>query len=145
MAKEILSKENIHMNAALKGKEEAIRYTGKILVDNGYAEAAYIDKMLEREELTSTFMGNHVAIPHGTEDAKSAVLETGLSIVTVPDGVDFGDGNIVKVLIGIAGKGDEHLEVLSNIAIVCSEEENIEKILRAASEEEIISLFDEVN
>lgn len=145
MAKEILSEENIHMNAALKGKEEAIRYTGKILADNGYVEASYIDKMLEREELTSTFMGNYVAIPHGTEDAKSAVLETGLSIVTVPDGVDFGDGNIVKLLIGIAGKGDEHLEVLSSIAIVCSEEENIDKILNAQSKQEIISLFDEVN
>lgn len=145
MAKEVLSKENIHMNVALGGKEEAIRYTGKILVDNGYVEASYVDKMLEREEVTSTFMGNYVAIPHGTEDAKSAVLETGLSIVTVPDGVDFGDGNIVKLLIGIAGKGDEHLEVLSSIAIVCSEEENIEKIIGAGSKEEIISLFDEVN
>ncbi|WP_449355131.1 PTS sugar transporter subunit IIA [Virgibacillus natechei] len=145
MAKEILSKDNIALNVELGGKEEAIRYTGELLVDNGYVEASYVDKMLEREEVTSTFMGNNVAIPHGTEDAKEAVLETGLSIVTVPDGVDFGDGNIVKVLIGIAGKGDEHLEVLSKIAIVCSEEENIEKIVGAESKEEIISLFSEVD
>ncbi|UJL45846.1 PTS sugar transporter subunit IIA [Virgibacillus sp. NKC19-16] len=145
MAKEILSKDNIALNVELGGKEEAIRYTGELLVDNGYVEASYVDKMLEREEVTSTFMGNNVAIPHGTEDAKEAVLETGLSIVTVPGGVDFGDGNIVKVLIGIAGKGDEHLEVLSKIAIVCSEEENIEKIVGAESKEEIISLFSEVD
>ncbi|AVR00470.1 mannitol-specific phosphotransferase enzyme IIA component [Oceanobacillus picturae] len=145
MAKEVLSKDNIKLNVSLNSKEEAIRYTGGILADNGYVEASYIDKMLEREELTSTFMGNNVAIPHGTEDAKGMVTETGLSVVTVPEGIDFGDGNIVKVLIGIAGKGDEHLEVLSKIAIVLSEEENIQTILDASSEEEIIRIFSEVN
>lgn len=145
MAKEVLSKDNIKLNVSLNSKEEAIRYTGGILADNGYVEASYIDKMLEREELTSTFMGNNVAIPHGTEDAKGLVTETGLSVVTVPEGIDFGDGNIVKVLIGIAGKGDEHLEVLSKIAIVLSEEENIQTILDASSEEDIIRIFSEVN
>lgn len=145
MAKEVLSKNNIKLNVSLSGKEEAIRYTGSILVDGGYVDEGYIDKMLEREELTSTFMGNSLAIPHGTEDAKKNVLETGISVVTVPDGVDFGGGNIAKILIGIAGKGNEHLEILSNIAIVCSEEENIDKILNATTEEEILDLFSEVS
>ncbi|WP_042143477.1 PTS sugar transporter subunit IIA [Paucisalibacillus sp. EB02] len=145
MANEILSVNNIKLNQSFSGKEEAIRFTGQILVDNGHVEAPYVKKMLERENLTSTFMGNNVAIPHGTEDARDLVLKTGLSVVTVPSGVDFGDGNIVKVLIGIAGKGDDHLEVLSNIAIVLSEEENIQKIVNASSEKEIIRIFDEVN
>lgn len=145
MAKEILTTNNIDLNATFTTKEEAIRHTGDILVKNGYVEESYVEKMLEREELTSTFMGNYVAIPHGTEDAKKMVKETGLTIVTVPEGVDFGEGNIVKVLIGIAGKGDEHLEILSKIALVCSEEENIQKILDAATKEDIINLFDEVN
>lgn len=145
MAKEVLNKDNIQLNAVLNTQEEAIRQAGGILVDNGYVEPSYVDKMLEREEVTSTYMGNYVAIPHGTEDAKSAVLETGISVVTVPVGVEFGDGNTVKVLIGIAGKGDEHLEILSKIALVCSEEENIAKIVGAQSKEEIIRLFDEVN
>jgi mannitol PTS system EIIA component len=145
MANEILSVSNIKLNQAFSNKEEAIRFTGKILVDNGHVEAGYVEKMLEREQLTSTFMGNNVAIPHGTEDARDLVQKTGLSVVTVPSGVDFGDGNVVKVLIGIAGKGDDHLEILSNIAIVLSEEENIEKIVNASTEEEIISIFEEVN
>src|SRR5690625_7668391 len=115
MANEILTTDNIELNSAFSTKEEAIRYTGDILVKNGYVETSYVEKMLEREELTSTFMGNYVAIPHGTEDAKKMVKETGLTIVTVPEGVDFGEGNIVKVLIGIAGKGDEHLDILSKI------------------------------
>ncbi|TDQ37748.1 PTS sugar transporter subunit IIA [Aureibacillus halotolerans] len=143
MSKAILPTSNIELNVQLASKEDAIRYTGNILVNNGYVEASYIDKMLEREEMTSTFIGNSVAIPHGTDEAKAAVLHTGLAIVTVPDGVDF-NGNTVRVLIGIAGKGDEHLEILSNIAIVCSEESNIETIVNSTSKEDVIALFSEV-
>lgn len=145
MTKEILSKENIKLNAQFQNKEEAIRYTGDILVTNGYVQPNYVDKMLEREEVTSTFMGNFVAIPHGTEDSKGEVIETGISVVIAPEGVDFGDGNTVKILVGIAGKGDEHLEVLSKIAIVLSEENNIESLVKSTSKDEIIRIFDEVN
>ncbi|WP_233879634.1 PTS sugar transporter subunit IIA [Virgibacillus halodenitrificans] len=145
MTKEILSKENIKLNAQFQNKEEAIRYTGGILVTNGYVQPNYVDKMLEREEVTSTFMGNFVAIPHGTEDSKGEVIETGISVVIAPEGVDFGDGNTVKILVGIAGKGDEHLEVLSKIAIVLSEEDNIESLVKSTSKDEIIRIFDEVN
>ncbi|WP_226037257.1 PTS sugar transporter subunit IIA [Aquibacillus saliphilus] len=145
MAKQILTKENISLEVSLDNKEEAIRYTGDILVKNGYVERSYVDKMLEREQVTSTFIGNNVAIPHGTEDAKIAVKETGLSVVTAPEGIDFGNGNIVKILIGIAGKGDEHLEILSKIALVCADEDNIEKIVNAKSAEDIIDMFNEVN
>ncbi|MCJ0929643.1 PTS sugar transporter subunit IIA [Virgibacillus halodenitrificans] len=145
MTKEILSKENIKLNAQFQNKEEAIRYTGDILVTNEYVQPNYVDKMLEREEVTSTFMGNFVAIPHGTEDSKGEVIETGISVVIAPEGVDFGDGNIVKILVGIAGKGDEHLEVLSKIAIVLSEGDNIESLVKSTSKDEIIRIFDEVN
>ncbi|MBN8211015.1 PTS sugar transporter subunit IIA [Bacillus sp. NTK071] len=145
MAKEILSTENVVLNEKASSKAEAIRMAGQILVDNGYVEASYVDQMLEREEITTTYMGNSVAIPHGTEDAKKAVKNSGLSIVQLRDGVDFGDGNIAKIIIGIAGKDNEHLEILSQIAIVCSEEENVEQLIQADSKETLISLFDEVN
>ncbi|GGH84761.1 PTS system mannitol-specific IIA component [Pullulanibacillus pueri] len=140
----ILTAENILLNEQVTDKESAIRLTGQVLVDRGYVEPSYIDKMLEREELTSTYMGNYVAIPHGTEDSKSEVKASGISVVQVPEGVDFGSGNTVKVLFGIAGKGNEHLDILSNIAIVCSEEENVEKIVKAKSKEEILALFEGV-
>ncbi|RFU60036.1 PTS sugar transporter subunit IIA [Bacillus sp. V59.32b] len=145
MSLPILSTENILLNAEVNGKEDAIRLTGQVLVEKGYVEPAYIEKMLEREELTSTYMGNFLAIPHGTEDAKQFVKESGITIIQVPKGIDFGGGNIVKLLIGIAGKGDEHLEILSQIAIVCSEEENVEAIVNATSKEEIMAFFEGVN
>lgn len=141
----ILSTDTILLNAEVEDKESAIRLTGNVLVEGGHVDSAYIEKMLEREELTTTYMGNFVAIPHGTEDAKQSVKESGIAIIQVPNGVDFGNGNIVKLLIGIAGKDNEHLDILSQIAIVCSEEENVEKIVKAASKEEILALFKGVN
>lgn len=140
----VLAKENIVLDADVKTKEQAIQLAGRILVERGYVEESYIEKMFEREALTSTYMGNFVAIPHGTEEAKKLVKQAGLSIVQVPNGVDFGGGNIVKVLIGIAGKDNEHLEILSKVAIVCSEEENIQKMIKATTEDEILALLNEV-
>ncbi|MGJ7922778.1 PTS sugar transporter subunit IIA [Neobacillus sp. LXY-4] len=145
MSNSILTKENIILNTTVGSKDEAIRLTGSVLVSRGYVEADYIEKMLEREELTSTYMGNFVAIPHGTEDSKQYVKESGISFIQVPEGVDFGAGNIVKLLIGIAGKNNEHLDILSNIAIVCSEEENIEKLVNAQTAEEVLAIFEGVN
>lgn len=145
MALPILAEQNILLNQQLTTKEEAIRFAGQILVDNGYVEASYIEKMLEREQMTSTFMGNFVAIPHGTDDAKKEVKETGIAIIQVPEGVDFGDGNVVKLIFGIAGKGDDHLDILSNIAITVSEVENVEKIVSATSPKDVLSFFEGVN
>lgn len=145
MTKQILAEHNIELNVPLTNKEEAIRHVGEILVTHGYVKETYIEKMLAREQLTTTYIGNQVAIPHGTEDARDDVKATGISLITVPNGVDFGDGNVAKVIIGIAGIGDEHLEILSNIAIVCAEEANVQKIAEATTKDEIISLFDEVN
>ncbi|MFN7252975.1 MAG: PTS sugar transporter subunit IIA [Anaerobacillus sp.] len=145
MSLTILAKENVLLNSKVSDKKSAIELVGKILVTNGYVNSDYIEKMFEREELSSTYMGNFVAIPHGTEDAKKSVKETGIVIVQVPNGVDFGNGNIVKLLIGLAGKNDEHLDVLSKIAIVCSEEENVLSIINAQSVEEILAIFEEVN
>ncbi len=144
MSLTILSPENIRFDVTVDSKEEAIRLTGELLVERGYVEPEYIDKMLEREQLTSTYMGNFVAIPHGTDDAKQNVKKSGIVIIQVPKGVDFGNGNIVKLLIGIAGKGDEHLEVLSKIAIIISDEDNVLKIVQSSSTEEIMSMFEGV-
>ena len=142
---EILTPETIELQAKLGSQEEAIRRAGALLVENGNVEERYVDSMFEREKSVSTYMGNAVAIPHGTNDSKQWVARSGLSIVTVPDGVEYGDGEVAKLVIGIAGKGDEHLELLSKIALVVSEEENVEKIVRAQTKEELMSFFDEVD
>ncbi|AMA51116.1 PTS sugar transporter subunit IIA [Bacillus inaquosorum] len=142
---QVLAKENIKLNQTVSSKEEAIKLAGQTLIDNGYVTEDYIGKMFEREETSSTFMGNFIAIPHGTEEAKREVLHSGISIIQIPDGVEYGEGNTAKVVFGIAGKNNEHLDILSNIAIICSEEENIERLISAKSEEDLIAIFNEVN
>lgn len=137
----ILSPDKIMLNADISSKTEAIQLAGKLLVQAGHVKAPYIEKMLEREESLTTYMGNGVAIPHGTHDSKPYIQSTGISVIQVPKGVDFGHGNTVYLIVGIAAVGDEHLEVLSNLAILCSEQENVQKLVHAPSAEQLISLF----
>ncbi|AHY45637.1 Mannitol/fructose-specific phosphotransferase system IIA domain [Rubrobacter radiotolerans] len=141
---EILTRDTVELNASFADRDEAIRRAGELLVENGCVDERYIDSMFEREASVSTFMGNGVAIPHGTNDSKDSVARSGLSIITVPNGVDYGDGNVAKLIVGIAGKGGEHLDILQKIALVVSEEENVERIVAANSKDELLSYFDEV-
>jgi PTS system mannitol-specific IIA component len=138
----ILSINKIKLNAKPQDKFEAIRIAGQLLVDAGHVSAAYIDKMLEREQTLSTYMGNGLAIPHGTQDSKSLIVSTGLSIVQIPDGVDFGEGEKANLVIGIAAAGNDHLDILTNVAMICSEDENMDQIMKAATSEEMVNIFE---
>jgi PTS system mannitol-specific IIA component len=141
---EILTPKTIELGASLSNRDEAIRRAGALLVESGHVDERYVDSMFEREKSVSTYMGNAVAIPHGTNDSKQWVTTSGLSIITVPEGVEYGDGDVAKIVIGIAGKGDDHLDILSKISLVVSEEENVEKIVNAQTKEELLAMFDEV-
>lgn len=101
----------------------------------------YIDLMLKREAMTSTFMGNNLAIPHGVDGSESEIVRSGISVIQIPEGVSFGDGAVAYVVIGIAGKDGSHLDILNQIAIACMEEENIEKIRYAKSRQEILDVL----
>ncbi|MCK1992030.1 PTS mannitol transporter subunit IICBA [Peribacillus muralis] len=137
---ELLREENVFLNQQFANKEEAIRFAGRALVDAGYVRESYIEAMIARDELTSTYMGNDVAIPHGTEEAKKDVLKSGFTVLQIPDGVDF-DGQKARLIFGIAGKDGTHLEILSGIAVTCSEMENIEKMVKATSTRELMDII----
>lgn len=132
--------EMIRLNQSFNTSAEAIDAAGQVLEAAGCVSPAYVKAMHERQALSSVYIGNQVAIPHGTEEAKSAVQKTGISILQVPAGVDFG-GQTAKLVIGIAGVDDEHLELLSQIAVICSDEYNVERLVQAKTKEEILSLF----
>ncbi|WP_424767848.1 PTS sugar transporter subunit IIA [Paenibacillus sp. sgz302251] len=138
----ILSTDKVKLNAAVKDKNEAIRMAGQLLVNAGHVEPSYVESMIERESSLSTYMGEGLAIPHGTSESKGSIKSTGLSIVQLPEGVDFGDGNIAHLVIGIAAVGDDHLDILTNVAMICSDEDSMELILKASSPEEIIQIFE---
>ena len=127
----LLDSQTIKLNAHYHHKTEAIRDVGRLLVQAGKVEPDYIEKMLEREGLATTYVGNGVAVPHGTKDSLVFVKETGLAVVQVPDGVDFGNGNRARLLVGIAAKGGEHLDLLTTIASVSSDDERLERLVTA--------------
>lgn len=142
-----IEKELMQLNQHFKTKEEAIRASGELLVQAGYVEPSYIDAMLERNQLVSTHMGNFIAIPHGTEDAKKYVKKSGISLIQVPKGVNFGTAetsNLAMIIFGIAGVGNKHIELLQTIALFCSDIKNVMKLADAQSIEEIQGLLEGV-
>lgn len=143
MEKGILVKQGIVLNVSSESKDKAIERVGHLLIDRGYVKENYIEGMKAREEEVTTYMGNGVAIPHGMNEYKKEILETGIVIAQYPNGVDFGEGNTAYIVIGIAGKGDEHMEVLSKIALTVQYEENVERLRNAKTPEEIIEIIEE--
>lgn len=140
----ILTEDNIRLNVTLENKIDAICLAGNILERNGYVTKQYIDYMLLREEVVSVYIGNHLAIPHGVENSEAEILSSGISVVQVPDGVSFGENQIAYMVIGIAGKEGTHMDILSKIAIVCSDEENVERMRRARSKKEILDILGDI-
>ena len=124
---DVFTKEGILLNQKAATKEEAIRQAGQLLVDRGCVDPSYIDAMLEREKIVTTYMGMGLAIPHGTTQAKGTVKKTGIVFVQYPDGVPFGDEK-AQLVFGIAGIGDEHLDMLAKVATALDDEEVIEKM-----------------
>ncbi|AQS02899.1 PTS sugar transporter subunit IIA [Clostridium beijerinckii] len=143
MEKGILVREGIVLNVASESKDKAIERVGKLLINGGYVKDNYIEGMKAREEEVTTYMGNGVAIPHGMNEYKKEILETGIVIAQYPNGVDFGEGNTAYIVIGIAGKGDEHMEILSKIALTIQYEENVERLRKAKTPEEIMEIIEE--
>lgn len=130
----------IELNRSFKTKEEAIRYCGQKLVEAGCVDEEYIDAMVERDNMLSVYMGNFIAIPHGTDEAKKYVKKSGICVVQVPDGVNFSteeEEKIATVLFGIAGVGDEHLQLVQQIALYCSDMDNVVQLADALSKEEV--------
>ena len=125
--KQVLIKEGIRLNQASVSKEEAIQAAGELLHQLGYVDETYVDAMQEREKLITTYMGMGVAIPHGTSQAKGTVKKTGIVFLQYPEGVDFGDEK-AQLVFGIAGIGDEHLDLLAKICEVLEDEEVLEKM-----------------
>jgi PTS system mannitol-specific IIC component len=127
--KETLQKQNIKLGLPSVSKEEAIRMAGQILYEEGYVESEYIDAMVQRDSELSTYIGNGTAIPHGVSEAKKNIKRTGISVLQFPEGVDFA-GNPVYLVVGIAGVGNEHLMILSNLAEIVEDEDKVELLRR---------------
>ncbi len=138
-----LSAKHIHLNLSAENKEQAIRFAGEKLVEGGYVEPDYINAMLEREKLTSTYLGESIAVPHGTIEAKEGVLKTGIVICQYPAGVQFGEepDEIARLVIGIAAQNNEHIAVITRITSALNEDGVIEQLCYTQSVQEVLDIL----
>ena len=132
----MLLRSNVLTGLPSESKEEAILRAGALLEASGYVDEKYAPAMLEREGISSTYMGMGLAIPHGTAEAKESVLRSGIVVLQYPEGVDF-DGEKARLIVGIAGVGDEHLSILAKVAGALDDEALLEKLSTTPDPEEI--------
>jgi PTS system mannitol-specific IIA component len=140
----VLELPQINLHGTARTSAEAIDEAGRILVATGAVTAEYPRYMHDREILVSTYMGNFLAIPHGTNEGKDTVLASALSFVRYDDPIDWG-GNPVRFVVGIAGKDGGHMDVLSSIALIFSDEEQVDRLLVAETPEDVFEILGDVN
>ncbi|WP_409309543.1 PTS mannitol transporter subunit IICBA [Pectobacterium sp. B1J-3] len=138
-----LRAENIFLNQHATDKEQAIRFAGEQLVKGGYVEPEYVEAMLEREKLTSTYLGESIAVPHGTIEAKDRVLKTGVVFCQYPDGVRFGDEDdeVARLVIGIAARNNEHIQVITSLTNALDDDAVIERLTHTHDVQDVLDLL----
>ncbi|MEI7221050.1 PTS mannitol transporter subunit IICBA [Pectobacterium carotovorum] len=134
---------NVFLNQHATDKEQAIRFAGEQLVKGGYVEPAYVEAMLEREKLTSTYLGESIAVPHGTIEAKDRVLKTGVVFCQYPEGVRFGDEDdeVARLVIGIAARNNEHIQVITSLTNALDDDAVIERLAHTQDVQEVLDLL----
>ncbi|HIF5536727.1 PTS mannitol transporter subunit IICBA [Pasteurella multocida] len=140
----VLTEKQVFLGLKAANKEEAIRFAGERLVESGFVLPSYVDAMFERENMVSTYLGEGIAVPHGTIEAKDAVLKTGVVVCQYPEGVKFNEDeedSIAKLVIGIAAKNNEHLQVVSAITNALDNEDAIRILSETDDVEKVLALL----
>ena len=138
-----LGADNVFLGLNASNKEQAIRFAGEQLVKGGYVQPEYVEAMLAREQLTPTYLGESIAVPHGTVEAKDRVLKTGVVFCQYPQGVLFGEDadDVARLVIGIAARNNEHIQVITSLTNALDDESVIEKLAHTTNVQEVLDLL----
>lgn len=139
----ILDSGSIILSGQARDQHSAIEEAGNLLVAAGAVDLDYVASMHERERTVSTYMGEGLAVPHGTNTAKAHIRSTALSFVRYPEPIDW-NGNPVEFVVGIAGADDQHLELLSDIAMVFLDPQAVRQLHEATDAAEILKILNSV-
>lgn len=142
---DVLTRDLVVVPGTARTKDEAIREAGELLVRAGAVTPAYVESMAERERSMSTYMGSFLAIPHGTDESKAQIVRSALCLVRYDEPIEWGPDKPVRVVVGIAGVGDEHLSILSKIALVFADPEQAARVLEVGDADELYELISAVN
>lgn len=138
--KPVLMKENIVLNCKAATPKEAIINAGSLLLKSGYIKSGYIKGMLLRDQNFSVYLGNMLAIAHGEKKARDQILRTGISVLIYPEGIDW-HGNQVKVVMGLAAIGDEHMEIIGRCAEIFGDRKKVSELVKCKDRNQIYQLF----
>lgn len=133
-----LSPTQVELGASPTSKQEAIRQVARLLIQNGNIDPRYVDSMFDREKVANTYLANGIAIPHGMPENRELVLKTGIAVLQAPNGVEWNDGEIVKLIVGIAAASGEHLGILRKLTGVVSDEEEAARLAITTDKLDII-------
>jgi phosphocarrier protein FPr len=133
-----LTPATVRLAAHARDKTEAIRIAGSLLVDSGNMQSGYIDSMLLREKVANTYLGNGIAIPHGLPKDRDLIVHTGISVTQFPNGVSWNQGETVYLVVAIAARSDEHIELLANLTDVLDDPQTVQRLARTVRVEDII-------
>jgi len=136
----ILEPSAVRLGLVARDKADALRQCGDVLVEIGAASAEYADALLEREESVSTYIGEGVAIPHGTNESREHIERAAIAYLQFPQGVDW-DGNEVHVCIAIASRSEEHVDILQSLATVLMDPESAAALREASSIDDVVALL----
>jgi mannitol/fructose-specific phosphotransferase system IIA component len=137
----LLSGDGILLGRTATGKADAIDQVGRALLDIGAVEEGYLAAMHEREESVTTYIGEGVAIPHGTDASRRFVKRTSLVVLQFPDGVDWSDGNRAQLCVGIAANGSEQVGILSSLAMILMDADQARQLREATDSETVLRLL----
>jgi len=141
----MLAIERIQLGAKADDKVDAIRLAGELLVAGGCVTPEYIEGMQERERSMSTYLGVGVSIPHGMYENYTHIMRSGLSVLQIPDGVEWEEGENVYLVIGIASSSDEHMHVLQSLAEALEDEEKLQLLIHTADPQQVIDVLEGVS
>jgi multiphosphoryl transfer protein len=133
-----LPQSNIQLEAQVANKEQAIRAVGDLLVQNQFIRPGYVESMLGREKVANTYLGNGISIPHGLPKDRELILRTGIAVLQVPQGVEWNPGEKATLVVGIAARSDEHLELLANLTHVLGDEQTVQRLSTTRDSQDII-------
>jgi mannitol/fructose-specific phosphotransferase system IIA component len=137
----LLTAEGVLIGRTATGKTDAIDQVGRALLDVGAVEEGYLAAMHEREASVTTYIGEGVAIPHGTDKSREYVKRTSLVVLQFPGGVDWGDGNEAKLCVGIAANGSEQVGILSSLAMILMDSEKAAELRDAKDADTVLRLL----
>ncbi|MCX8600387.1 MULTISPECIES: PTS sugar transporter subunit IIA [unclassified Gilliamella] len=137
-----LTPEDIAIIEGAYSKQQAIELVSNNMIQAGFVAQDYTQAMLDRDSQISTFLGNGIAIPHGTTEKRDSVLKTGLKVIYFPQGINWDeDNNTAYVVIGIAAKANEHLDILRQLTRAVIAEDTLERIKRVKTPDDLLAII----